>query len=170
MNIKAIYQKYGDLVFSLAVPHLLECGKTSLAQMDVEKEAAKILAAYPNGENDPTPMVSPDLKVEVLCCAAELAGLDTIEILKYIQTDMRLRGVTVNVGKMVSFTEKNSRKEVATVFLRNELNTSEKDRLKDTIRGKLLPGLNTPAGAVEEALTELGVSWDYAAPDYEIVF
>lgn len=169
-KIKSIYQKYGDLVFSLAVPHLLDCGRTNLNRMDVEKEVAKILATYPNSDNDPAPMVSTELKAEVLRCAAELAGVDTIEILKYIQTDMRFRGVNVHPGNIVFFKDRQTGKVYSDLVLNKELSVSDKDRLADKIRSKVSGNRRHPETAITETLDEMGIAWDYLYSDYEIVF
>lgn len=169
-NIHPLYQKYGDFVFSLAIQCLFDQGRKHLCQLDLDQEVSKIFAAHAHDETAPAPMITPELEASVLRCAVELAHIDTGAILKHIQTDMHLAGVTVHPGKIVCFKDHIPGRASYTLFVRSELDAATKDQLASNIRSKLLPGYSTSANAICRTLNDMDIPWDCITQDEEIVF
>jgi len=169
-TIHSLYQKYGDFVFSLAVQCLLDYGRKRLCTLDLEQETARIFAAHTCEKTAPAPLITPELEANILRCASELAHIDVMDILKYIQTDMHFSGVTVHPGKIVVFKDRDLKKASYTLFVRSKLDAATKDQLASQIRNKLFPGYSSSADAIGRTLNEMDILWDCITCDDEIVF
>lgn len=169
-NIRSLYQKHGDFVFSLALQCLFDHGRKHLCRLDLDQEVSKIFAAHTHDETAPAPMITPELEASVLRCAVELARIDTGDILKHIQTDMHFADITVHPGKIVCFKDRIPGRASYTLFVRSELDLATKDQLAVNIRSKLLPGYSSSADAVCRTLSEMDIPWDCITQDDEIVF
>ena len=168
-DIETIYQKYGDLVFSLAIPTLLQRGTLTCGSGDYKEAALQKAASSPKGANDPAPLISPELETEVALCCTELATLKLSTLLKYIKTDFHIKDVKVYPGKIYSFKERVSGKSMLKVCIRTPLSAGERDRLRDHIRNRIVGsrGLDIHE-AICSAMTELGIKWDFVGVDHEI--
>lgn len=97
-TIRKINNKYGEPVFRMALSHLFEKGREAFQQVDVDKECKSILRC--KGKN---PIITPELQVQIVRCAHELAKPEIWDIFSYIKTDVAIDGVTVHGGKIISF-------------------------------------------------------------------
>lgn len=168
-TIKAIEEKYNDFVFKNAILELMQLGSYRLRDIDVEKECrlAIELNKINNTSGKGVPIVSVELRNNIFRCAAELSHIDPVEILKYIQTDVKIPGIKTNPGRFVKFNDRKTGRAIITLLVDKPLNKQDIDRISDTANA-IRPGKSTDAFDICEALTELGFVWDKKKPDYII--
>ena len=108
-NIKEIKKKYGDNIFRMAISHLYETGIKAIQDVDVEPICKKIIDETPESA-----IMTGELQADILRCAAELSKLPLWDVLRFVQTDIKIFGATVHPGVIVEFRRYNAGKYVLT--------------------------------------------------------
>lgn len=78
-NISAIRREYGEMIFRMAISHLMDVGMRNLTPELVEEAKAEITK-----QDDSKNFVSNELLCDVVECAGELAKINAIDLLVYI--------------------------------------------------------------------------------------
>jgi hypothetical protein len=85
-EIKAIENKYGLILFRMALTHLMDVGKCHLTDENVNENIKQIIAEGEAGKAKGVFIfMTPDFQCEVLRCAAELAKFSVWELFAYIK-------------------------------------------------------------------------------------
>lgn len=83
-QIKAIEDKYGLMIFRCALYHLVSCGAQALQNTD-EVEECKRSISETTSKNS---IMTVGFQCDIVDCAVELAGIETYDLFRYIQTDI----------------------------------------------------------------------------------
>lgn len=78
-NINNIRRDYGEMIFRMAISHLMDVGMRNLTPELVEEAKAEITK-----QDDSKNFVSNELLCDVVECAGELAKINAIDLLVYI--------------------------------------------------------------------------------------
>lgn len=130
-EIREICNKYGENVFRMALSHMVAVGSDRLQKANVEEAVKAILAS-----DSQNALITPQLQVEILRCAYELAHHDLWDILAFVQTDIFIHGVTVHPGIIVDFYDGQSDKKCCTYVLPADTDEELIEEVADTIRKK----------------------------------
>lgn len=86
--IRTIEDKYGLVVFRCGLSHLISCGAQALSDTE-EIEQAKFRIQEDTPKNS---IMTADFQCGIIDCAVELAGVETWDLFRYIQTDVAVDG------------------------------------------------------------------------------
>lgn len=78
-NINAIRREYGEMIFRMAISHLMDVGMRNLTPELVEEAKAEIMK-----QDDSKMFVTNEALCDVVECAGELAKINAIDLLVYI--------------------------------------------------------------------------------------
>ena len=78
-NINSIRRNYGEIIFRMAISHLMDVGMKNLTPELVNEAKDEIMK-----QNDRKMFVTNDLLCDVVECAGELAKIDATYLLVYI--------------------------------------------------------------------------------------
>ena len=82
-EIEAIRNKYGEVMFRMAISHLMDVGIRHLTEENVEKTCKGIMASDDSGR-----FMSNEFECEIVQTAYELAQIPHIDLLVYIQREV----------------------------------------------------------------------------------
>lgn len=78
-NINAIRREYGEMIFRMAISHLMDVGMRNLTPELVDETKAEIMK-----QDDSKMFVTNEALCDVVECAGELAKINAIDLLVYI--------------------------------------------------------------------------------------
>ena len=85
-SIRNIENKYGLVLFRMALTHLVDTGHRNFGEAEVEESIAQIMSqGEKDKDNGKIPIMTPEFKCEVLRCAAELAKFSPWTLFAYIK-------------------------------------------------------------------------------------
>lgn len=119
-KIKEIWKKYNDYVFRLAVTHLFSVGIENLKNINIDVVAKECIENTP----DNYPMTG-EFRAQLMRCAYELAQLPMWDILKFVQTEIKIDNTTVHPNVFVQFRSASTNEEYLSFAL--PADTSEFD-------------------------------------------
>lgn len=131
-NVKTIFKKYGENTFRLGVTHLFTVGISNLKDIDVEKVCEKMIKTTP--ENS---IMTGEFRADVLRCSVELAKEPLWEVLKYIQTNIGIDGVTVHPGIVLNFRRNACMEEIMTCVVPADTSEDTLDNVIEEIENRL---------------------------------
>lgn len=82
-KIEAIRNKYGEVMFRMAISHLMDVGIRHLTEENVEKTCKEMMASDDSGR-----FMSNEFECEIVQTAYELAQIPHIDLLVYIQREV----------------------------------------------------------------------------------
>lgn len=82
-TIEAIRNKYGEVMFRMAISHLMDVGIRHLTKENVEETCKEIMASDDSGR-----FMSNEFECEIVQTAYELALVSHIDLLVYIQREV----------------------------------------------------------------------------------
>lgn len=125
-KISEISRKYGEHIFRMAITHLMQVGVDNLKDADVEAVCKKMMEETPANY-----IMTPEFRCSILRCSVELAQEPIWDILKYIQTDIGIDGVTVHPGIIVNFKQNATCKHLMTCVVPAD---TDDDTLEDVVK------------------------------------
>lgn len=131
-KIGEISRKYGEHVFRMAITHLMQVGVDNLKDADVEAVCKKMMRETPENY-----IMTPEFRCNILKCSVELAQIPVWDILKYIQTDIGIDGVTVHPGIIVDFKQNATCRPIMTCMLPPDTDEDTLDEVVKTVEDKL---------------------------------
>ena len=134
MNKKVgeISRKYGEHIFRMAITHLMQVGVDNLKDADVEAVCKKVMKETPENY-----IMTPEFRCNILRCSVELAQIPVWDILKYIQTDIVIDGVTVHPGIIVNFRQNATCRELMTFAIPPDTDEETLEDAVNTVEKKL---------------------------------
>lgn len=127
-KIKEISKRYGEHIFRLAVTHLFQTGIDNLKDIDVEASCEKIMKETPANY-----IMTPEFRADLMRCSVELAQEHLWDILKYIQTNIGIDGVTVHPGVIVDFKQNATCNHIMTCIIPPDTEADTLDEVIDVI-------------------------------------
>jgi len=92
--INALENKYGLVLFRMALTHLVDVGVRNLTSENVEESVQQIMAKGEEGKADGViSVMTPEFQCDIIRCAAELARFSIWDLFYYIK-----KHVTVSNG------------------------------------------------------------------------
>ena len=89
-EIRAIEDKYGLLLFGMALTYLIDVGMRNLTEENLN-ETIEQITAKAGEENAGAKIITPDFQCAIIQCAGELAKFSIWDLLRYIK-----KYITVN--------------------------------------------------------------------------
>lgn len=83
--IKNIEDKYGAVIFGMALTHLVDMGVRHLTAFNFNEEVKQI-----NEENEQYSLISAEFQIEIVRCATELAKFDIWDLFYYIKCYLQI--------------------------------------------------------------------------------
>lgn len=84
--IRALEDKYGLMLFRMALTHLVDVGVRYFSDGDIEQDISQIMA---QGEADKTngvhPVITPEFKCDIVRCAADFSKFSIWTLFEYIK-------------------------------------------------------------------------------------
>lgn len=159
-KIREIWKKYNDYVFRLAVTHLFSVGVENLKGIDIDAVVKECMENTP--ENYP---MTGEFRAQLMRCAYELAQIPMWDILKFVQTEIKIDNTTVHPGVFVQFRSMNTNEEYLSFALPAETTEFDMDEvverideLKKQYRSMQGSMYNFPyRKAIRDALSEKGI-------------
>ena len=91
-SIKEIYNKYGDVVFRMALYHMIDKGKDSFTDESVAECKEQIRKDDAEAQRvGKTPVLGVAFQDEILDCALELTRQSTTDILLFVKRNIHLK-------------------------------------------------------------------------------
>ena len=85
-EIEALENKYGTMLFRMALTHLVDVGIRNLTEENIEESFKQIMAdEESNKANGVVGAMTPEFQYEILRCAAELAKFSIWDLFRYIK-------------------------------------------------------------------------------------
>lgn len=171
MDVKEIYDKYGEMCFRIAIAHLYDKGMCFFKNTDLNKIIDEIDESLKDNA-----ILSKDVQIQINRCASELAEIDVWDILKFVKTDLDVDGITVHQGKILSFKENCTDIEKARFLISNHTDEEEISLAKSILEEEMLH-YETEYGdfsefdymdAINECLCVAGIQIMDTSPDYTI--
>jgi len=125
MKIRELYKKYSETTFRMALDHLFDIGIVNFSkrsEQDIENICRKSLSETPNNS-----LISGKARADIIRCAYELSKFSVWDILKFVQTDLKIDGATVHPGIIIRFLNNESGAEIKTVVVPSETTTEQID-------------------------------------------
>ena len=171
-QIKAIEKKYGEHTFRMSITHLLGAGHSNFENVDVEKACKDLI------ENTPANYImTGELRAEIMRCSVELSKIPLWDILRYIQTDIKIDGATVHPGLFITFRRNATCEHITAGVVPAETDLSVIEEIEEEIE-KMMDAYEEKHGsyygfsykdAIENAFKEHGIrirSIDYGKTVY----
>ena len=131
-KIGEISRKYGEHVFRMAITHLMQVGVDNLKDADVEAVCQKMMKETPENY-----IMTPEFRCNILKCSVDLAQIPVWDILKYIQTDIGIDGVTVHPGIIVNFRQNATCRELMTCVVPADTDDEKLEEAVNVVEKKL---------------------------------
>jgi len=91
-EIQAIENKYGLVLFRMALTHLVDVGVRALDDEGVEESMRQIKARDEVYQNEgKIPVMTPEFQYEIVHCAAELAQIGIWDLFAYIKKFVQIQ-------------------------------------------------------------------------------
>lgn len=131
-KINEICRKYGEHIFRMAITHLMQIGVDNLKDADVEAVCQKMMKETPENY-----IMTPEFRCNILKCSVELAQIPVWDILKYIQTDIGIDGITVHPGIIVNFKQNATCRELMTCVVSADTDDEKLEEAVNAVEKKL---------------------------------
>lgn len=128
MDLQTIYKTYNDYVFRLAVTHLFSVGVENLKNIDIEAVVKECIEKTP----DNYPMTG-EFRAQLTRCAYDLAQIPMWDILKFIQTEVKIDNTTIHPGVIVQFRSARTNEEYLSCALPAEITEADLDEVEERI-------------------------------------
>ena len=159
-QIHEISKKYGEHIFRMSITHLMQVGADNLKNADVEAVCEKMMKETP-----PNYIMTPEFRCNILRCSVELSQIPVWDILKYIQTDIKIDGATVHPGLYLLFRRNATCEHITACVVPADTDLSTIDEIEEDIN-KMMDEYEKKHGnyygfsykdAVEKAFEDRGI-------------
>lgn len=97
-HITKIEKRYGDMIISMALYHLLHVGIDHIEGANMQKLGDQV-----RKNTEKNAILTPEIQENILCCASDLARLGCYEFLRYVKLHYPMQGTTVREAKILRF-------------------------------------------------------------------
>jgi len=84
--LKTLERKYGDVLFRMALAHMVDVGARNLTDENVEAAIEQISAKdAADKDNGAVSIMTPEFQIQIVRCAVELAKFSIWDVLQYLK-------------------------------------------------------------------------------------
>ena len=84
--LKTLERKYGDVLFRMALAHMVDVGARNLTDENVEVAIVQIYGKeVADKDNGVISIMTPDFQIQIVRCASELAKFSIWDVFQYLK-------------------------------------------------------------------------------------